>query len=69
MSVTMEEVMPTLTATKVLVSILEALGNVEVPLTTFVSMQSEDRELEVKYNGDTDAIIFSLKKEDEINEQ
>lgn len=68
MSVTMEEIMPTLTATKVLVSILETLEKAEVPLSTFVSMQSEDRELEVNYNGETDSIIFSLKKEDEINE-
>ena len=68
MSVTMEEIMPTLTATKVLVSILETLEKAEVPLSTFASMQSEDRELEVNYNGETDSIIFSLKKEDEINE-
>jgi hypothetical protein len=32
-------------------------------------MQSEDRELEVNYNGETDSIIFSLKKVDEANEQ
>jgi len=69
MSVTMEEIMPTLTATKVLVSILETLEKAEIPLSTFVSMQSEDRELEVNYNGETDSIIFSLKKVDEANEQ
>ena len=68
MSITMEEVMPTLTATKVLVSILESLEQVEVPLSTFVSMQSEERELEVKYDGDKDCIIFSLKKADDVNE-
>ena len=68
MSVTMEEIMPTLTATKVLVSILETLEKAEVPLSTFVSMQSEDRELEVNYNGEKDSIIFSLKKADEVNE-
>jgi hypothetical protein len=65
----MEEIMPTLTATKVLVSILETLEKAEIPLSTFVSMQSEDRELEVNYNGETDSIIFSLKKVDEANEQ
>lgn len=69
MSATIEEVMPTLTATKVLVSILETLEKAEVPLSTFISMQSEDRELEVNYNGETDSIIFSLKKVDEVNEQ
>ena len=69
MSVTMEEIMPTLTATKVLVSILETLEKAEIPLSTFVSMQSEDRELEVNYNGETDSIIFSLKKVDQANEQ
>jgi hypothetical protein len=68
MSVTMEEVMPTLTATKVLVSILETLEKAEVPLSTFVSIQSEDRELEVNYNGETDSIIFSLKKVDKVDE-
>jgi hypothetical protein len=68
MSATIEEVMPTLTATKVLVSILETIEKAEVPLSTFVSMQSEDRELEVNYNGDTDSIIFSLKKVDKVNE-
>jgi hypothetical protein len=64
----MEEVMPTLTATKVLVSILETLEKAEVPLSTFVSIQSEDRELEVNYNGETDSIIFSLKKVDKVDE-
>jgi hypothetical protein len=68
MSVTMEEIMPTLTATKVLVSILETLEKVEVPLSTFISMQSEDRELEVNYNGETDSVIFSLKKADKVDE-
>jgi hypothetical protein len=68
MSVTMEEIMPTLTATKVLVSILETLEKAEVPLSTFISMQSEDRELEVNYNGETDSVIFSLKKVDKENE-
>jgi hypothetical protein len=68
MSVTMEEIMPTLTATKVLVSILETLEKAEVPLSTFVSIQSEDRELEVNYNGETDSIIFSLKKVDKVYE-
>ena len=68
MSVSIEEIMPTLTATKVLVSILETLEKAEVPLSTFVSMQSKDRELEVNYNGDTDSIIFSLKKVEEVNE-
>jgi hypothetical protein len=67
-SVSIEEIMPTLTATKVLVSILETLEKAEVPLSTFVSMQSKDRELEVNYNGDTDSIIFSLKKVEEVNE-
>lgn len=69
MSITVEEIMPTLTATKVLVSILETLEKAEVPLSTFISMQSEDRELEVNYNGDTDSIIFSLKKVDKEDEQ
>jgi hypothetical protein len=64
----MEEIMPTLTATKVLVSILETLEKAEVPLSTFVSMQSEDRELEVNYDGEKDSIIFSLKKAEEVNE-
>jgi hypothetical protein len=68
MSITMEEIMPTLTATKVLVSILETLEKAEVPLSTFISMQSEDRELEVNYNGETDSIIFSLKKVDKEDE-
>jgi hypothetical protein len=68
MNVKMEEIVPTLTATNVLVSILETLEKVEVPLSTFVSMQSKDRELEVNYNGEKDSIIFSLKKADEVNE-
>jgi hypothetical protein len=68
MSITMEEIMPTLTATKVLVSILETLEKAEVPPSTFISMQSEDRELEVNYNGETDSIIFSLKKVDKEDE-
>lgn len=63
MTVTMEEVMPTLTATKVLISILETIGKAEVPLTTFMDMDVDNRELEVSFNGDANHFVFSLKEE------
>lgn len=68
MTVSMEEVMPTLTATKVLISILETIGKAEVPLATFIDMDADNRELEVSFDGDSKSFIFSLKevgKEDE----
>ena len=57
----MEEVMPTLTATKVLISILETIGKAEVPLATFLDMDVDNRELEVSFDGDSKNFIFSLK--------
>lgn len=64
----MEEVMPTLTATKVLISILETIGKAEVPLTTFVEMNVDNRELEVSFNGELNNFVFSLKETVSENE-
>ena len=49
-----------LTASKVLVAILETLGKVHVPTATLVSATNEDKELVVDYNPDGPEFIFSV---------
>jgi len=67
MSVTQEEIIPGMNATKVLVSILETIKTVDVKMSDYINANKETRELKVDYNGDTETFTFGLK-EIEVNE-
>jgi hypothetical protein len=49
-----------LTASKVLVAILETLGRVRVETKTLVSAENKDKELVVDYDENGPAFIFSV---------
>ena len=68
MSVTQEEVIPGMNATKVLVSILETIKTVDVKMSDYIDANKDTRELKVDYNSDTQTFTFALK-EMENNEQ
>jgi hypothetical protein len=68
MSVTQEEIIPGMNATKVLVSILETVKSVDVKMSDYINSNKETRELKVDYNGDTETFTFGLK-EIEVDEQ
>lgn len=57
------EVQASLTASKVLVAILETLGEVRVETNTLVSAQNKDKQLIVDYDENGPAFIFRLPKE------
>jgi len=54
------EIQAQLTASKVLVAILETLGKVNVPTSTLIAASNEDKELLVDYNPDGPEFIFSV---------
>ena len=62
MSVTQEEVIPGMNATKVLVSILETIKTVDVKMSDYMSANRETRELKVDYNSETETFTFALKE-------
>lgn len=58
-----------LTASKVLVAILETLGQVRIETKTLVGAENKDKELIVDYDDNGPAFIFSVSKSaDNINE-
>jgi hypothetical protein len=54
------EIQAQLTASKVLVAVLETLGTVRVPTAKLISATNEDKELLVDYNPDGPEFIFSV---------
>ena len=54
------EIQAQLTASKVLVAVLETLGKVHVPTSTLVAATNEDKELLVDYNPEGPEFIFSV---------
>ena len=58
-----KDILGAMNATRVLVSVLETVKSVEVPVDTFVNLNSEGRELNIDYDGDKRIFTFSLKEE------
>ena len=56
-----EDVMGSMNATRVLISILETIKEVDVSTDTFMNLDVENRELNIDYNGDTKSFKFRLK--------
>lgn len=61
---TPEEVFAAMTATKVLVAILETLKTADVDLDTFINSNKETRELNISYNDDKRSFTFSLREKE-----
>ena len=60
------EVQAQLTASKVLISILETLGQVTVPTKTLFEANNKDKELVVDYDEKTLSFIFRLPREEDM---
>lgn len=62
----LNEVMQLMSASRILVSILEQVGPISVPTEKFMSANKNDRDLAVNYNEETLSFEFSLtEKTDE----
>jgi hypothetical protein len=57
-----------LSVTKVLVAILQTLGEVKIPTLTFLSAGDEDKELEIIYDEETLSFVFKLKNKEHKHE-
>jgi hypothetical protein len=60
------EVQAQLTASKVLISILETIGQVSVPTRTLFEANNKDKELVVDYDETGPNFIFRLPKPEEL---
>lgn len=60
-----KEVLGTMNATRVLISILETIKIAEVPVDTFIKLDAENRELNIDYDGDRSIFTFTLKEKAE----
>jgi hypothetical protein len=63
------QVQAQLTASKVLVAILETLGQVRVETKTLVGAENKDKELVVDYDENGPAFIFRLNAPEHTNEE
>lgn len=59
----LNEVMQAMSASRILVAILEQIGSVTVSTENFMSANEEDRNLSVVYNDETLSFEFSLKED------
>lgn len=60
-----EDIFSSLNTNKILIGILEQVGEVNVPIDFFINVL--DRQIEVKTNAEKSAFVFSLK-EDNVRE-
>ena len=64
-----DDIVATLNINKVLIAILETLGNVTVPTLTFIDAAKSDKELVISYDEEKVAFIFGLKDNTKNDEQ
>jgi hypothetical protein len=56
-----EDFVADLNLSQILVSILEAVGQVEVPTVKFMNADFENKEIVINYDDETTSFIFSLR--------
>lgn len=61
----MDEIIASLNLNKVLVAILETVGEVTVPTLTFLDAGSSDKGLVIEYDEDGPSFIFKLNNKEE----
>lgn len=62
MSKTPQEVYQAMSATNILVAILESQKVVSVPLDTFINSPEGDKNLHVEFNPETSSFVFELRE-------
>ena len=55
-----EEIFAKLNVTRILVSLVEHLGEVSIPITKFLNAVNEDKDLQVDYNSDNQTFTFKI---------
>ena len=59
-----EDVYAQLNIAKILVAAIESLGEISLPVSSFLNATNEDKELQVDYNESDQTFLFKLKQKD-----
>jgi hypothetical protein len=59
-----EDIFAQLNVSRILVAVLETLGQISIPVTTIVNAENEDKELQVDYDESNQTFLFKLKIKD-----
>jgi hypothetical protein len=62
--VKMEDVYAQLNIAKILVATIEKIGEISLPVSSFLNATNEDKELQVDYNEEDQTFLFKLKQKD-----
>ncbi len=60
----MEDVYAQLNIAKILVATIEKIGEISLPVSSFLNATNEDKELQVDYNEEDQTFLFKLKQKD-----
>ena len=59
-----QDVYAQLNIAKILVAAIESLGEISLPVSSFLNSTNEDKELQVDYNESDQTFLFKLKQKD-----
>jgi hypothetical protein len=59
-----EDVYAQLNVAKILVATIESIGEISIPVSSFLNAVNEDKELQVDYNKSDETFTFKLKIKD-----
>jgi hypothetical protein len=59
-----QDVYAQLNIAKILIAVIESLGEIAVPVDKFINVNNEDKELQVDYNEVDNTFAFKLKQKD-----
>ena len=62
--VKIEDVYAQLNIAKILVATIEKIGEISLPVSSFLNATNEDKELQVDYNQEDNTFTFKLKQKD-----
>lgn len=62
MSKTPSEIYQAMSATNILVAILQSQKTISIPLSIFLEASQKDQQLNVEYDEDTSSFVFELKE-------
>ena len=62
---TIEDVFASLNVSRILIAMLETMGEIAISTSLFVNAAAEDKELQVDYNSDDQTFTFKLKEKNE----
>ena len=64
---TPEEIFKMLTASRILIALLEEQKQISISADSFINMSGQDKQLQVDYSDETNSFTFKIKEEN--NEQ